>query len=57
LNNTAGLKERGAGRRATGKPKYYAITKVGEKALNQETLRWRKVAGLVERLLVEDFQP
>jgi hypothetical protein len=57
LNNTAGLKERGAGRRATGKPKYYAITKVGEKALNQETLRWGKVAGLVERLLVEDFQP
>ena len=37
--------------------KYYAITKVGEKALNQETLRWRKVAGLVERLPVEDFQP
>jgi PadR family transcriptional regulator PadR len=37
--------------------KYYAITKAGEKALNQETLRWRKMAGLVERLLLEDFQP
>jgi PadR family transcriptional regulator PadR len=37
--------------------KYYAITKAGEKALNQETLRWRKMTGLVERLLLEDFQP
>jgi transcriptional regulator len=36
--------------------KYYAITKAGEKALNQETLRWRRMAGLVERLLVKDFQ-
>ncbi|MGC1296231.1 MAG: PadR family transcriptional regulator [Alloacidobacterium sp.] len=36
--------------------KYYAITKAGEKALNEETLRWRRMAGLVERLLVEDFQ-
>src|ERR1700744_456959 len=35
--------------------KYYAITKAGEKALNQETLRWRRMAGLVERLLVEDI--
>ena len=33
--------------------KFYAITKAGEKALNQETERWRKMAGLVERLLVE----
>jgi PadR family transcriptional regulator, regulatory protein PadR len=36
--------------------KYYAITKAGEKALNQETVRWRRVAGLVERVLLEDFQ-
>ena len=36
--------------------KYYAITKAGEKALNQETMRWRRMAGLVERLLVEDLQ-
>ena len=35
--------------------KYYAITKAGEKALNQETMRWRRMAGLVERLLVEDL--
>jgi PadR family transcriptional regulator PadR len=37
--------------------KYYAITKAGEKALDQETMSWRRMAGLVERLLVEDFQP
>jgi PadR family transcriptional regulator, regulatory protein PadR len=36
--------------------KYYAITAAGEKALNQETQRWRRMAGLVERLLVEDAQ-
>ena len=34
--------------------KYYAITKAGEKALQHETRRWRKMAGLVERLLVEE---
>jgi hypothetical protein len=28
----------------------------GEKALDQETLRWRRMAGLVERLLVEDLR-
>jgi PadR family transcriptional regulator PadR len=33
--------------------KYYAITKAGQKALGEETERWRKMAGLVERLLVE----
>ena len=37
--------------------KYYAITKAGGKALDQEMTRWRRMAGLVERLLVEDFQP
>src|SRR5580692_7679186 len=36
--------------------KYYAISKAGAKALNQETLRWRRMAGLVERLLLGDFQ-
>ena len=35
--------------------KYYAITKAGQKALGEETQRWRKMAGLVERLLVEDI--
>ena len=34
--------------------KFYAITKAGQKALSQETERWRKMAGLVERLLVEE---
>jgi PadR family transcriptional regulator PadR len=34
--------------------KFYAITKSGQKALNEETMRWRKMAGLVERLLTEE---
>jgi PadR family transcriptional regulator PadR len=34
--------------------KYYAITKPGQKALGQETERWRKMAGVVERLLLEE---
>jgi PadR family transcriptional regulator PadR len=33
--------------------KFYAITKSGEKALVQETLRWRRMTGLVEKLLSE----
>ncbi len=33
--------------------KFYAITKVGEKALAQEAVRWRRMAGLVEKLLSE----
>jgi PadR family transcriptional regulator PadR len=37
--------------------KFYSITKAGEKALNAETARWRKMAGLVERLLIEEPQP
>ena len=36
--------------------KFYAITKSGQKALNEETIRWRKMAGLVERLLAEETQ-
>lgn len=34
--------------------KYYSITKAGQKALRDETHRWRKMAGLVERLLLEE---
>jgi PadR family transcriptional regulator, regulatory protein PadR len=34
--------------------RFYAITKAGEKALGQETERWRKMADLVERLLIEE---
>ena len=33
--------------------KYYAITKTGEKALAAETTRWRRMSGLVEKLLSE----
>jgi PadR family transcriptional regulator, regulatory protein PadR len=36
--------------------KFYTITKSGLKALNEETLRWKRMAGLVERLLAEDTQ-
>jgi PadR family transcriptional regulator, regulatory protein PadR len=36
--------------------KFYAITKLGQRALNEETMRWRKMAGLVERLLAEEPQ-
>src|SRR5271167_1921006 len=34
--------------------KYYEITRAGEKALGEETQKWRKMAGLVERLLLEE---
>jgi PadR family transcriptional regulator, regulatory protein PadR len=34
--------------------KYYAITRAGQKALGEESQRWRKMAGLVEKLLVEE---
>jgi PadR family transcriptional regulator, regulatory protein PadR len=31
--------------------KYYAITRAGERALAQETERWQRFAGLVQKLL------
>ena len=34
--------------------KYYEITKAGEKALGKETEKWKQMAALVERLLVEE---
>jgi PadR family transcriptional regulator, regulatory protein PadR len=34
--------------------KYYTITKAGLKALNEETERWRQMAGVVEKLLTEE---
>jgi DNA-binding PadR family transcriptional regulator len=34
--------------------KYYAITKSGERALGAETTRWRRLSGLVEKLLTEE---
>jgi len=33
--------------------KFYAITKAGEKALGEETRRWRRMSGLVEKVLSE----
>jgi PadR family transcriptional regulator, regulatory protein PadR len=33
--------------------KFYAITKAGQKALAEEMKRWRRMSGLVERLLTE----
>jgi PadR family transcriptional regulator, regulatory protein PadR len=34
--------------------KFYEITRAGHEALKQETLEWRKMSALVERLLVEE---
>ena len=34
--------------------KYYAITKSGTRALDQETARWRRLSGLVDKLLQMD---
>jgi PadR family transcriptional regulator, regulatory protein PadR len=34
--------------------KYYAITKPGLKALEEETVRWRQMSGVVEKLLAEE---
>lgn len=34
--------------------RYYAITKQGLKALEEETQRWRQMAGVVDRLLTEE---
>jgi PadR family transcriptional regulator PadR len=34
--------------------KYYGITKAGERALAKETARWRRLVGLVEKLLIEE---
>ena len=33
--------------------KFYSITKAGQKALGQETRRWRQLVGFVEKLLWE----
>ena len=34
--------------------KYYAITKAGERGLQKETKRWRRLAGLVDKLLLDE---
>ena len=33
--------------------KFYTITKSGQKALGKETQKWRRLAGLVDKLLLE----
>ena len=34
--------------------KYYAVTKAGLRAMEDETQRWRQLAGVVEKLLTEE---
>lgn len=34
--------------------KYYAITKAGTRALGKQTERWRRLAGLVDKLLLNE---
>ena len=34
--------------------KYYAITKAGTRALEKQTERWRRLAGLVDKLLLNE---
>ena len=34
--------------------KYYEITKAGQRALKEETQGWRRMAALVERVLLEE---
>ena len=46
---------RGAWQKTTNNrdAKFYSITKAGERALTEQTERWRRLAGLVEKLLLE----
>ena len=34
--------------------KYYAITKTGSRALDKQAERWRRLAGLVDKLLLNE---
>lgn len=34
--------------------KFYSITKAGEKALHKEAEKWRRLAGLVDKLLLDE---
>jgi len=34
--------------------KYYSITKAGTRALQEETQRWRQMAGVLDKLLAEE---
>jgi transcriptional regulator len=54
------IEQRGWTRGSWGKTKngreakYYAITRAGLKALDEETERWRQMSGVVEKLLAEE---
>jgi PadR family transcriptional regulator PadR len=39
---------------SSGEAMYYTIARAGLKALNQETERWRQLAGVLEKLLAEE---
>ena len=34
--------------------KFYSLTRAGERALEDQTERWRRLAGLVDKLLLEN---
>src|SRR5262252_6987450 len=34
--------------------KYYAVTRAGERGLQKEAERWRRLAGLVDKLLLDE---
>ncbi len=34
--------------------KFYSLTKAGQKALQKEAEKWRRLAGLVDKLLLEE---
>jgi len=34
--------------------KYYGVTKAGERALTAQTAKWRRLAGLVDKLLLDE---
>ena len=36
--------------------KYYALTKSGTRALGEQTERWRRLAGLVDKLLLNEAE-
>ena len=38
---------------ANREAKFYSLTKAGEKALAKEAEKWRRLAGLVDKLLLE----
>jgi PadR family transcriptional regulator, regulatory protein PadR len=39
---------------ANREAKYYSITKSGRRALEQESERWRRISGLVNKLLTQE---